>query len=620
METTLMAEQNAALRWWLEKGEARANAVRTTIDRIDNGDGDALQEAHLRHLRLYRNVAMMGFGPYGHIRSNTGLGAPLSLNVCRNMVNTVHSKISKNRPRMTFQTVGANYEYKEKQRLIQGFGDGLFYKGRVYKQTPKTLLDAAVFGSGFLKTFPQKKKDMPILYERTFAPEIRVDAAEGMHGNPRNIYQQKYVDRFRLIAKFPKLEKKIMALVSKHHSDDTSTWGFVPDTRQEDMLQVTEAYHLASEKGADDGLMVISCEDLVLGSRPWPYEFSPFTKMDWTESPIGFWGVGLPEELMGIQVEINRLVRKIQMSFALLSNPYLMVDRGSNVQRGHLSDIPGSIIFYNNKAPQVSAPSVVSSELFSHLDRLYERAYEIAGVSQSQAAGATKSYESGRAQLVDNETSDLRFAAAVRSWENLHEETMYKSLRYIEGEHRNVTVQAMGLDGFKEINYKDEIDLDEDEWIMRIRPTSMLGEDPAGQIDKAERMIKSGLITHPEEILEQMESPDIAEYVRRVTGSKRLVEKQINIMLRGGPQQVPEPQQNLALALEYAVQLYVEAKLDECPPDRLKKVRIFIQNAKREIDSAAAQPAPAPAATGGPQPAAAPPVASSAPMPAEIAA
>lgn len=605
------------IRWWnAKKPDERASEVKTTLDRIDEENG-TLYEGFLRYLRLYRNLAVMGYGPYGHVRSESGLGAPLSLNATRNMVNTVHSKISKNRPRMTFQTVGANYEYKEKQRLLQGFGDGLFYKGRVYKQTPKVLLDAEVFGSGFLKTFPQKGS-MPILYERAFAPEVRVDAAEGMHGNPRNIYQKKYVDRYRLIKKYPDHAKKIEAIEPRERSDDTVSWGFLPDTRQEDLLQVVEAYHVASEKGADDGIMTISCEGVELGMRPWPYEFNPFCKMDWTESPLGFWGVGLPEELMGIQLEINRLVRKIQMSFALLANPYLFVDRGSNVQRGHLSDIPGSIVFYNNKKPDVGMPNVVSAEIFHHLERLYRYAYEIAGVSQSQAAGATKSYESGRAQLIDNETSDLRFAAAVRNWEGLHEDAMYKSLRYIEGEKRNVTVQAMGIDGFKEINYKEHIDLDEDEWVLRIRPTSMLGEDPAGQVDKAERLIKSGLITHPEEILEQMESPDIAEYVRRVTSSKRLVEKQINIMLRGGEQQVPEPQQNLALALEYAVQLYVEAKLDECPPERLKKVRTYIQNAKREIEMANATAAPV--APGGPAPAANPPIASSAPMPEEIAA
>lgn len=611
-----MADEDA-IRWWeCDPGEDRAQAVKETMDRLDE-ENAALQEAHLRHMRLYRNLAMVGFGPYGYSRPDVALGAPLSLNVIRNMVNAVHSRITKNRPRMTFQTAGANFEQKEKARLLQRFGDGLFYKMRAYQQTSKVFLDCAVFGTGFAKVVPGDKKDMPIVLERVFAPEVRVDPAEGMHGKPRNIYQVKYMDKRVLQKKYPDSKDAIEDLRPVSWSDDVAVWGFIPDNRSQDIIRVVECYHVASERGASDGLVSVSAEGIELSSQKWRYEFSPFTPLRWSDGPLGYWGMGLPEELLGIQVEINRLVRKIQMSFMLLANPYVFADRSSNIQRGHMTDIPGSIVLYNNKKPEISAPMTVNPEVFSHLDRLYRLSYEIAGMSLQQASGGTKSYESARAQIVDNQTSDIRFASVTRAWENLHEEIMYKSLRYVEKERRDISVKAFGEEGYDEIHFGDDIDLDEDEWVMRIVPTSALGEGAAAQIDQAERLIKSGLVQHPEEILEQMEAPDIAAYVKRVTAPKRLVEKMVTMMLKGGEQQTPEPQMNLMLSADIAQQMYLEAKLDGVKEERLKRVRRFIQACVDMTSAAGAAPPALP--SGGGVPAAQPPVASSAPMPQEMA-
>lgn len=600
-----------AVLWWTEKKpEDQAQAIKQTLDLIDEEDSP-LQDAHLRHMRLYRNLAMVGFGPYGHSRSDVSLGAPLSLNVIRNMTNAVHSRVTKNRPRMTFQTANGNCEQREKARLLQRFMDGLFYKGNVYRESAKTFKDCAIFGTGFLKVVPGPRKDMPILFERVFSPEIRVDPVEGMHGKPRNIHQVKYLSKHVVLRKYPQASKEIEALRPMSWSDDTATWGFVPDRRSKDVLRVVESYHTASEKGAGDGIVSITSEGVMLSTGKWNYEFDPFCRMHWGPGPLGFWGMGLPEELIGIQVEINRIVRKIQMAFALLSNPYVMIDRASNVQRGHMTDIPGSLILYNNKKPDIFAPQVVSPEVFNQLERLYRWAHEIAGMSLNQAAGGSKTYESGRAQLVDNQTGDIRYASVHRDWECLHEEAAYKALRYVEKERRTISVRAFGDEGYDEINFADHIDLDEDEWVMRIRPTSALGEEPAGQLDQAERYMKSGLIQHPEEILEQMEAPDIAAYVKRVTAPKRLVEKMVTVMLKGGQQQLPEPQMNLMLAADIAQQMYLEAKLDGVKEDRLKKVRTFIKTCVR-MGQAAPQPG---LPSGGPVPSVQPPAASSAPMP-----
>jgi hypothetical protein len=52
--------------------------------------------------------------------------------------------------------------------------------------------------------------------------------------------------------------------------------------------------------------------------------------MRWSEALVGFFGVGLVEELLGIQREINKLLQQIQRGHHLIAGHYL-VENGSKV-------------------------------------------------------------------------------------------------------------------------------------------------------------------------------------------------------------------------------------------------------------------------------------------------
>lgn len=559
----------------------RAKCIDQIVQEIDD-DQCAWQEATLSHLRMYRNLAMVGFGPYTFGRVVDGLISPLSLNVVRSMVNTVHAKLVKDRPRATFQTYGATYKQKRKAELLGRYSEGLAYQEKLYQKMRPAGLDLLVTGTGVLKV--SERRSRPV-FSHVFSPNLRVDSVEGMYREPSNFYEGIHISRSKLMRLFPKKKDEIMKLSPVSEVEDGFSANFVPERRATDVLRVVESYHLASEEGADDGMMTLSCQGVELQKSSWD-DTSPYCIGRWSTGNIGFHGMGLAEELKGIQVEINRLVRKIQLAFQMLGNPYVMADRASNIQKGHITDIPGSIILYSTKEPKVVAPSVVNPEIFAHLDRLYNRAYEIAGVSQMSAMlKPPQAFESGRAQLIYEDAEDSRFAAVYLGWEEMHLEAIEKGIK-VAKRIPGYKVKVFGDDALEEIDFMRDIGLKDSEYVMRIMPRSYISGTPAEQVDEAERLVKAGLISSPEEALEHATAPDIQAIVERKTSPKRDVEKEIGRMLEGGPQTSPEPTDNLALALSTSTFMYKEAKRKGYPATALRKVRNYTISCQRLLEMA----------------------------------
>ena len=560
--------------WQELEGDDCATAVTSTIDTIRQ-DQSASRENDLRHMRMYRNMALAGMGISTGTRTASGQ-PPLSLNVVRNMVNAVTSKIAKHRPKGTFQTYGAGYKARKKARDTEQFAEGMLYKERFRARAPSIFRNLSILGTGVAKVCPVGGGK--ICMEPVFTPELTIDSAEGMHREPRNWYQSKYVDKRWLAARAPtdEIRDRILLLNSERSNVDEAEQEFFSYRTEQDMVRLDEAYHLASGPGEGDGHFVQCVQGVLIVKKPWKWDFAPFAVARWSESPLGFWGMGLAEELVGIQVEINRLVRKIQTSFQLLANPYVLADRASNIARSSITDIPGSVILYNGREPRVYAPSTVSPEVFSHLDRLYQRSYELAGISQLSAQSQKPvGFESGRAILVFEDIESDRFSTVTREWENLHMRVIELGL-WAADQEKAYWVPARKALNIEKTKFSD-IGVDREDVMTQIQPTSVLGDTPSGQLDELERLVQKGIISGPEDLADQVLDPDVKAVLNRVAAPKRLVEKLVESMLEGGEYQPPEPFMNLPLAMMTSQSMYLEAlEAGDHTPEQLRNVRKFM--------------------------------------------
>lgn len=573
MNAPANSDSNQVIAYWELEGDECGTALQSTVDTIRKTQSE-LRANDLRHLRMYRNLALAGMGVSSFTRAAQGQ-APLSLNVVRNMINAVTSKITKHRPKGTFQTFGHGYKGRKRAREMEQFSEGMLYKERFRENAPQIFKDIGTLGTGFAKVCPMGGGK--IAMERSFACEITIDSAEGMHRNPRNWQQSKYVDKRWLASRYrgTELYERIMGLQSNYGHFDEPERELFAFTYDQDMVRLDEGYHLSSDDKEKDGVFVQAVQGVLLAKKPWPWDFAPFAVGRWSESPLGFWGMGLAEELVGIQVEINRLVRKIQTSFQLLANPYVLADRASNIARSSITDIPGSVILFNGREPRVYAPSTVSPEVFSHLDRLYQRAYELAGISQLSAQSQKPvGFESGRAILVFEDIESDRFATVYREWENLHMRTIELGLWAAEQESA-YWVPARKALGLTKMSFKD-IGLKRDDVMTQIMPTSILGDTPSAQIDMLEKLEQKGMGS-PADYADQVLDPDVRAKLNRIAAPKRVVEKLIEEMLDGGDYAPPDPSFDLQLAADVSQAMYLEALEEgDHTPDELRNVRKFM--------------------------------------------
>ena len=605
-------------RWWLEEEtdlHDALNSVCTIIHERQVGR----QQALLRAARLYGDMPMVGFGAFAYSRTERtqSLGR-LSLNVIRNCSNAVTAKTTKTKVRPMFLTSDGDYELQTRAKKLQQFTEGLFYEHDVYKTTPRCFLDATVFGTGIVKIFNQHDD---ICVERVFPGELEVDDAESIYGQPRCLYQTKYVDRQVLIELFPDKEEELKPGMAARAFDDDVMY---QDTTS-DLIRVREAWHLPSGPDATDGRHVICIDSCTLFAEEWDKDYFPFAMMRWDQPLLGFWGVGLAEQLLGIQLEINKLLRQIQTAMHMGSQLKVYVEKGSKVDLGHLNNDMAIVVEYVGTPPHYDAPSVVHGEVFSHLDRLYSRAYEITGISQLSAQSQKPSgLDSGAALERFSDIESERFVRIGREWEDFHIEIARQAValaREIAEEQEGYKVTYIGKKSIETLDLR-KVDLAEDEYRMQVFPTSALSQTPSGKLQDLTNLMKAQLID-PAMARREMDFPDLEEWFSIANADVDEVLNQLYSM-RDGNVEVPDTVINIDQALAIAQPFYNKCKRMKVKQTSLDLILEYIaelQDMQSQANGGGGQvPAEMPAdqtppGAGGPPPPGGPPGGPMAPPP-----
>jgi len=569
--------------WWgADKKEVNTFVIEA-VHHIDEKQ-QARTAADLRHLRLYGNspTETLNTSPYNRPPSNPYLMRDrLTLNVVHSMVSTIVSKITKNRPRPLFLTSGGDYTMKRKAKMLNKFVQGLFYGTDAYKAGEAICRDACIFGTGFMKIFDDGDE---IVAERVFPHEILIDDNEAIYGKPRQMFQRKYINKEVLINLFPDFADSIIRA-----SSDENTIGGSPMTNNVyDAVGVVEAWHLPSSRDSGDGRHVIAIQNATLLDEEYTKSRFPFVSLKWSDRALGFWGQGIAEQLTGLQIEINKLLKTIQIAMHLVSVPKIFVERGSKISKAHLNNEIGGIIEYAGTPPIYKTANSVSPEMFAHLDRLYQRAYEIVGISQLAASSKKPSgIDSGRALREFSDIESERFLSFARSYEQVFLDAakiMVGVAEDVAGRDNNFSVTSFDKTTIQKIRWKD-VDLKEDQYIMQVFPTSLLPVTPAARLQTVEEMMRTGLLSR-EDGLALLDFPDLEGVQSLEMAAIDEIEMVIENIIDKGRYSSPEPFSNLPLALKKMNQAYLRAKLDSVPEDRLELMRRYISDAQSLISRA----------------------------------
>jgi hypothetical protein len=573
---------NDSYRWYERKGNDMAQALFSYIKQLRK-DQAYRQDENFRHMRLYGNMEAFSLRNYSFYRAETSSSVVnrVTLNIVQSMIDTVVSKITKNKPRPLFLTDGGDWALQRKAQKLSQFIDGQMYATDFYAKRALAIQDSCIFGTGALKMYRDGKT---IKIERIFIDELAIDEQESLYGEVRQLSQTKMVHREVLKAMFPKHADTIDA----RGSGEISIWASNIPQRHGEMVQVVEAWRLPSIPGADDGKHAIVLDNVTLFEEPYTKDYFPFLFWRWNVRPIGFWGQGVAEQLLGIQMEINKILRTIQVSMHLVSVPKIFVEASSKIVESHLNNKVGGIIKYVGAPPIEGKLGTIPPDLFNHLDRLYARAFEVVGISQLSAmASKPQGLNSGKALREYNDIESERFMSVAQRDEQMvvQASKMYIDLaKEIYEEYGDYKIKTKGSNSLEVLDWSD-VDLQEDQYIMQVFPVSALSRTPAGRLQDVQELMSAGLIGK-EDGMKLLDFPDLKQFYNFNNSGIENIERTIEIMIDKGEYQTPEPYQNLQLGIQKMQQAYLMYKNSNAPDERLELFRRWIEDAQSLLNNA----------------------------------
>lgn len=567
-----------------------ASAVFASLETINKNQSYREQDI-LAALQLYGGLEYLGLGIGSYARSSQPTGK-IALNIIRSCVDAAQAKIAKNNVNPMPLTNDGDWELQRKAKNLELFGRGAFYATKYHRTAPKVWRDAGLIGVGAMKITPQiteRPEDSEIVAERTFPNELKVDDADAINGNPRTLYHEKAVARDVALALWPEYEDAIKAA-------EPIEQPFI-NVNVSDMIQVVEAWHLPTTKTSDDGKRFLGVAGkcfLDKHETAWTRRRFPFAFLSWSDPMLGFWGTGIAAELADIQYEINFLLQRIQEAFLLLGAPCIFVERSSEFPLEQLSNVVGNVYMYTGQPPIVAAFQTIHPEVFAHLNWLYQRAYEIVGISMLSAQSKKPSgLDSGEALRTYNDIETERFAIVARDYES-HAvdafELMVDAAKDIVEAHGTFEVRAHGKRyGRRFITQIDfaKIDLEEDQYTLQVFPVSSLPSEPAGRIAAISERIKLGLMT-PDEAMAVLDLPDTEASNSLALAARFDLEEMFYNFFYADDDEVeynpPEPFQNLQLGLKLGQLRYLQAKRAKVPEVRLELGRRWMTQAEKTLN------------------------------------
>lgn len=582
-------------KWWKAKSKAElAEQVLSTVTVLKEQQQFRYRQSGI-FARLYGNRPLFNYIGSGINKMMTQNNSSLpidrpTMNVVQSCIDTLTSRVTQSRPRPIFLTDNGDYKERNLAKQLNGFIMGEFYQIKAHEKGEFMLRDAEVLGTGCAKIYETPDKKVGL--ERVLLTELLVDPNDALLGSPRQLFQMKLIDRDVLAEVFPKYRSDISRAEQAYPETGSS------EKTIADQIIVAEAWHLPSGKDSGDGRHVIVCSEGVIfdsdsEEQKFDKETFPFVFLHYSPAIAGFWGQGLSEQLMGTQVEINKLLMQISKSINLVGVPRIFVEDGSKVMKTAFNNEVGSIITYRGTPPVYSVAPCVPGEMYEQLQRLINYAYQQSGVSAlSAAAQKPAGLNSGEAIRNYDDLQSDRFSSLVRRYDNMFIDLAYqvidlaKDIAERDGKYQTVYPNKNGT---KEIDLP-KMEMLKDPFVIQCFDSSALPRDPAGRLQKITEMMQAGIVDVAEG-RRLLDYPDIEQVDKLANASEERILQILDEIVESGKYTPPDPFMDIALATKLVTQyynLYAQAKLEESKAQRLRDFFTQLQALKAEAMQAMA--------------------------------
>jgi hypothetical protein len=584
-----MASQS--IRWWALEGKQALDGVWSTVRELEQS-GESRLDAYARYLEAY-DVELPTNGrrgnPYRRIDEEV-----LTPNKFRRVLDTIQAKIIRNKILPQAVSTGGDYSTRAKAKGFSLFLEGLLATENMDAHADLAVRDALLCGFAALKVTPDAER---VCFDRLKPWCLHLREAECNGGMPRRLYYVDDFDRGALADMFPESESAIMAAPMPAQVGTTRlTSSYNPDA-----VRVCEAWSLGTED--KPGRHIIAIEGHELLSEEWTEPEFPVAILRFYAPPIGFFPVPLAKLLLPIQRELEFTAAKLQRTFRIMSSAHFIVAPGVEFSTEQMTNEPGTIWRANPGQIQPFSPPAVAPDLYRYFTDLGPMMTEMSGASAMSVANQKPGgVTSGIALQTLDDVEAEGFLAMHRAFSSWHVQIAKLAIRAcaaVAEESPKFAVRVMGKGRAQTIRWRD-VAMDDDEYEIRVMPTSQFARDFAARIDQGEKLLQLGALTVPQ-FREVLDLPDLQAENDLDLSDLQIIDRNIEAILVRQFPIIAEPFDNLAMILQRGVKAYNLARLNDADPVALELLRRYIQSAQDLQAAAAAPPPPAPGAAPGPE-------------------
>lgn len=593
---------------WLRKNDtSRVNRYKDHLSRFEGYQLPGLEAAAYLHAGAYKSDRYKR----------------LTWNLPRSLCQTVQAKLAgKNRPKVQFVTTGASWRQRRRAYHLDRFAEAQFHlkqgqHGNVWQVGALLLLHSVALGDGIAYVYADDVQEQ-VAVETIFPWQLFVDPNDAAQGRPRCLFLVRPFDRDTLAGIYKDDADKVRAIalakaIGAKDGQPSSDY-YKGGTRSAEQVEVLDAWCLPTSKD-EPGTHIRYIDGKTLEREDWTRQEFPFVRARWAEQIQGYWSESLIGEVCEVSDEINAIVQRLSDCVRLTGKALCLEPEGS-IAEGQANNNEDCVnIKYD---PSIGTPTWVNPEPFDQatiewLRMNLEQLYALPGVSQ-MAATARK--EQGVTAAIALRTIDdmqtERLGTQQNGYELLYVELarhMIACTRELAQKNPNYSVKWPGKSFLREIKWKD-VDLPEDQYIMRPDPVSGLKNTPPDRLQLAQDMFGAGLFGKAslEESIKYLNSKD---HLAGGDKQTQLIERYIESWLDATPESLesgefkfrsPFPYLTLPAAMLQVAEAYVEAELDEADDFNKDFFLRFIEQADEIVAERAAKQAQQQAAVPPPSP------------------
>ena len=545
--------------------------------------------------RLYEGTEYRRYAAAIQVLQQQGFNAA-RLNASKSVVNTLVSRLSKDRPMPSFVVNDADWSLKRRARQYRKFILGEMLENQFDELRREALLDGTALGNGFTRIDDSGDGDR-VFAERVLREELLFDPRECKYSQPRNPIRVYRVARDRLGEMYPDFAKQIAnapasaARPQEELDDETRMLSL------DDYVDVWEAHHLPIGDGDDTGRHALCIDGATLCYETWDSPRMPYAMYRHEKPRRGLWARGLMWDLKDIQHRVNCIVRDIQLNVSATGRGFFLQREDSAIPVEMLASWQPFSIKYKAAPPQWQAPQPFHGAQLEALKFFVDQMYELTGVSQA-AAQSRSSLGPGASGVALDTQYDIDSERFAMQEAQLADYSMQAARLFIDASKR-CAKRRKAMEGTKrskayvtswvhrdaiEQLEHDDVALEDKDYKLQLEPINSLPTTRGGKLSEVGQLAQAGII--PQWLVQALfDEPDLMRASRITLGAFYNAERKMELLADPDkPMPVPMPYNDLELELKMTVAYLNYSEAENAPPEVIDRYVQYMDMVQAAID------------------------------------